>query len=187
VATSPPLVECVRGVIGADVQLIDYVAMEIGPRSGRERAWHVDFPVFTHPVCLSAIAAVYLTHMTPEMGPLYVMPKSHGWGRVPDAAEKDSPVDGEVEVGVQAGSAVVFDSQLWHTGTRNESGVPRRALFLHYAHYWMKRMDEFSVTPLPASVAENEDPLVRQLFGLELAVPSIWGSEYTRERERIRV
>jgi Phytanoyl-CoA dioxygenase (PhyH) len=187
VALNPKFVECARAVIGDDIQLIDYVAMEIGVRSGRERAWHVDFPLFTYPVCLSAIAAIYLTDMTEELGALYVVPGSHLWRRLPEADEKASPVPGEVKVAVPAGSAVVFNAQLWHTGTRNVSGRPRRALFLNYAHYWMKRMDEFCVTPLPDSIAESADTLVRQLFGLELVAESIWGADYTRKRERIRV
>jgi ectoine hydroxylase-related dioxygenase (phytanoyl-CoA dioxygenase family) len=186
-ATNRRLLEPLLEIIGEDVQLIDYVAMEIGPRSGKRRAWHVDFPFFTSPVCLSAIAAVYLSDMTPAMGPLRVVPGSHARRRVPTDVEKEAELVGEVELDVAAGTAVVFDSQLWHTGTRNESGRPRRALFLHYAHYWMKRMDEFFRRPLPEAVTESGEPLVRQLFGLELAATPIWGPGYTRDREHVRV
>jgi ectoine hydroxylase-related dioxygenase (phytanoyl-CoA dioxygenase family) len=185
--TSPRLLECVRTVIGDDLQLIDTIGMEIGPASGLERAWHVDLPFFTYPACLSAIAGVYLTDMTPEMGPLYLVPGSHEWERSPEPSEKGVPLDGEVEIAVPAGSAVVFNSQLWHTGTRNTTERPRRAIFLHFAHYWMKRMDEFYADPLPEVVRESEDPLVRQLFGIELAAQSIWGPDYRRGREKVRV
>jgi ectoine hydroxylase-related dioxygenase (phytanoyl-CoA dioxygenase family) len=187
VATSPRLVAGVREILGDDLQLIDYVAMEIGPRSGRHRAWHVDLPFFTYPTCLTVIAAVYLEDMVDELGPLYVVPGSHAWERVPDAGEASDENGGEIAVRVPAGTGVLFNSQLWHTGTRNTSERPRRALFLHYAHYWMKRMDEFHQGPLPETVTRSDDPLVRQVFGLELASMSIWGGQYTRERERIRV
>jgi ectoine hydroxylase-related dioxygenase (phytanoyl-CoA dioxygenase family) len=187
VTTSPPLIACVRKILGEDIQLIDYVAMEIGSRSGRRRAWHVDLPFFTHPTCLSVIAAVYLDDMVDELGPLYVIPGSHAWRRVPEPSEAGEEQESEIAVRVPAGTGVVFDTQLWHTGTRNTSAKPRRALFLHYAHYWMKRLDEFHRGPLPETVAKNTDPLVRQLFGLELSAPSVWGDQYTRERERIRI
>ena len=36
-------------------------------------------------------------------------------------------------------------------------------------------MDDFYRTPLPDYVTESRDPLVRQLFGLELAATSIHG------------
>jgi ectoine hydroxylase-related dioxygenase (phytanoyl-CoA dioxygenase family) len=186
VATHPTLVDCMRAVIGNDVQLIDYVAMEIGAQSGKHRAWHVDFPCFTYPTCLTAIAGIYLNDMTDELGPLHVIPGSHAWQRIP-GAEKETEVDGEVKVAVRAGSAVVFNTQLWHTGSRNQSDHPRRALFLNYAHYWMKRMDEFHAGCLPGLVAGSADPLIRQLFGIELAAESIWGLGYTRAREKVRI
>ena len=187
VATSPPLVACVREILGDDLQLIDYVAMEIGPRSGRHRAWHVDLPFFTYPTCLSVIAAVYLDDMVDEIGPLYVVPGSHAWQRVPDDSEAGEEQDGEIAVRVPAGTGVVFNTQLWHTGTRNTSERPRRALFLHFAHYWMKRLDEFHRGPLPESVDREHRSARAPAVRPRVSAASIWGDQYTRERERIRV
>jgi ectoine hydroxylase-related dioxygenase (phytanoyl-CoA dioxygenase family) len=84
-------------------------------------------------------------------------------------------VDGEAAVRVRRGTAVVFNAQLWHSGGRNDSDRPRRALFPYFGHYWIKRMDEFYRRPLPDYVVNHQDPLVRQLFGLGLTTESVHG------------
>ena len=53
------------------------------------------------------------------------------------------------EAGVRAGGAVLFNAQLWHSGGRNDTDRPRRAIFPYFGHYWIKRMDEFYRRPLP--------------------------------------
>jgi ectoine hydroxylase-related dioxygenase (phytanoyl-CoA dioxygenase family) len=119
--------------------------------------------------------AIYLQDMTPETGPLLVVPGSHRWRREPSAEEEQAEIEGEIPVAVDAGTAVVFNAQLWHSGGRNESDRPRRAVFPYFGHYWIKRMDEFYRRPLPDYVLEHDDPLVRQLFGLGLATASVHG------------
>lgn len=170
--------DVVRQLVGEDVQVLDYQALEIAPSGGKERDWHADFRFFSTPT-LTVNCGIYLTDMTPEVGPLYVVPGSHRWAREPSPEEAERSLDGEVEVAVAAGTLVAFDGQLWHTGTRNASQHPRRALFPYCSHYWVKRMDEFYKTPLPRIVAESDDPRVKQLFGIELASVSMHGPSYS--------
>lgn len=168
VLTQPRLLEAARSCIGDDVQLLAYDALETRPGMGAFRSWHADFDFFSDPL-VTANSAIYLQDMVPERGPLLVIPGSHRWGRQPTAEESGQAHPDEVLVEVPAGTGAIFDAQLWHSGGRNESGQPRRALFPYFGHYWIKRMDDFYKTPLPHYILESDDPAVRQLFGFELA------------------
>ena len=172
--TRPRLLDAVRVAVGDDVQLLALDALETPASSGSERSWHADFAFFADAV-LTVNCAIYLQDMTPERGPLLVVPGSHRRHREPDAAEEHARLADEIEVEVGAGTAVVFNAMLWHSGGRNQTGDARRAVFPYFGHYWIKRMDEFYRDPLPAYVLEHTDPTVRQLFGLGLAVASVHG------------
>jgi ectoine hydroxylase-related dioxygenase (phytanoyl-CoA dioxygenase family) len=172
--TRPRLLEAITATLGDDLQLLALDALETPAGSGRARAWHPDF-AFWSDALLTVNCAIYLQDMTPEAGPLHVIPGSHRWRREPSAEEETSALDGEVAVEVEAGTAVVFNAMLWHSGGRNETARPRRAVFPYFGHYWIKRMDDFYRDPLPDYVLHHEDPVVRQLFGLELAVASVHG------------
>jgi ectoine hydroxylase-related dioxygenase (phytanoyl-CoA dioxygenase family) len=169
--TSPALLDPLRAILGEDLQLLCYDALEFSPGGGNERDWHTDTSFFAD-CLLTANAGIYLTDMTPEMGPLYILPGSQRRRRRPSREEAGIPLEGEVRVSVPAGTAVIFDAQAWHSGTRNESAIARRGLFAYFGRYWMKRMDEFYETELPASVLESDEPVVRQLFGLECVAAS---------------
>jgi ectoine hydroxylase-related dioxygenase (phytanoyl-CoA dioxygenase family) len=172
--TKSELLEAVREIVGDDLQLLALDALETAPHSGRDRNWHADM-AFWSDALLTANVAIYLQDMTGDAGPLLVIPGSHRWRRTPEPDEEHAQVDGEVAVRVRRGTAVVFNAQLWHSGGRNDSDRPRRALFPYFGHYWIKRMDEFYRRPLPDYVVNHQDPLVRQLFGLGLTTESVHG------------
>jgi ectoine hydroxylase-related dioxygenase (phytanoyl-CoA dioxygenase family) len=175
--TRPRLLDVVREVLGEDLQLLCLDVLDTPPHAGARRAWHADFAFPTDAV-LTVNVGLYLQDMSDEAGPLYVVPGSHRRAGGPTDDQVGEEMADEVAVHVRAGTAVVFNSLLWHTGSRNESDRPRRAIFPYFGHYWIKRMDEFYRTPLPAYVSESDDPLVRQLFGLGLIGTSVHGEGY---------
>ncbi|HEY2521444.1 MAG TPA: phytanoyl-CoA dioxygenase family protein [Streptosporangiaceae bacterium] len=71
-----------------------------------------------------------LDDFTAGNGATRVVPGSHRWGRVPKDALDDpaAPHPDEVLVTGTAGTCVVFNSHLWHGGTLNRTGAPRRAI-----------------------------------------------------------
>jgi ectoine hydroxylase-related dioxygenase (phytanoyl-CoA dioxygenase family) len=175
------IVETIRGILGDDLQLLDFGAMEDPPGTGRLRSWHSDFhhsfPIVERPP-LMVTMLIYLADMDDERGPLYLRPGTHTLLRHPTSEESGSPLPDELKVTVAAGSAVAFHSNLWHSGSPNASDSPRRLLFSLWGHYWMKRLDEFYETPLPDFVREADDPWVRQIFGVATHAPSVHGSDY---------
>ncbi len=183
--TETPFIDRLTDIVGDDLQLLDLQLLEFAPNASHvgaistgSREWHTDITFFSDaPVAVNV--GMYLTDMTPEKGPLHVIPGSHLWHREPTAEEVGSPHVDEVVVEVPAGTAVAFDAQLWHTGSKNLSDTPRRGLFAYCSHYWVKRMDEYYTRALPGEIIESEDPRLRQFFGLGAKAMSIHGAAYT--------
>jgi ectoine hydroxylase-related dioxygenase (phytanoyl-CoA dioxygenase family) len=71
-----------------------------------------------------------LDDFTAENGATRVVPGSHRWGRLPkdDLADPSAPHPDELLVTGAAGTCVVFNSHLWHGGSLNRTGAPRRAI-----------------------------------------------------------
>jgi ectoine hydroxylase-related dioxygenase (phytanoyl-CoA dioxygenase family) len=186
VLTRAPLLDTVREAIGEDFQLLAYDSLDTAAGNGSAREWHADFRERV-PATLCVNCGIYLQDMTPEVGQLHVVPGSHRWSRGPKADEEGRPLEGEFALDLDAGDCVVFDAQLWHTGSRNDSDRARRAVFAYFGRSWMKRMDAFYETPLPASVTKGDaDPVLRQLFGIESPFPSVHGADYNADNPRWR-
>lgn len=184
--TIPRLLEAVRTALGDDLQLLALDSLETPPNAGRAREWHADFRERI-PATVCVNCGLYLQDMTDEVGPLRVLPGSHRWDRMPSEEEQQRRLEGEQTVYIDAGDCVVFDAQLWHTGSSNGSDRPRRAIFAYYGKYWMKRMDAYYESALPdALTSAGADPVLRQLFGLESTVASVHGDDYNPSNPRWR-
>jgi ectoine hydroxylase-related dioxygenase (phytanoyl-CoA dioxygenase family) len=104
------------------------------PGEGHQ-ALHVDWrgavPPGDYQICNSIWM---LDDFTEANGATRVVPGSHRWGRVPAEAMQD-PLQAhpdQVLVLGEAGTAVIFNSHLWHGGTQNRTDQPRRALHSAY-------------------------------------------------------
>ena len=63
------------------------------------------------------------------------VPGSHLLGKLPQEvlSDRSAPVDGEVLLLARAGSVVVFNSHIWHAGTRNETAALRLTVNAFYS------------------------------------------------------
>jgi ectoine hydroxylase-related dioxygenase (phytanoyl-CoA dioxygenase family) len=114
---------------------------------------HVDVPRMFEEDWWVVNAMIMLDDMTPDNGPTRVVPGSQHWAsinvpvvnqgawepeplspeeqaRVPD--DLGAPYPGEVLVTAKAGSAVICNSAMWHSGTLKKQDSPRRMLHLTY-------------------------------------------------------
>jgi hypothetical protein len=173
------LLDAVGAALGDDFHLLAYEAIEIPAGGGKARDWHSDFHFATE-APLVVNVAIYLQDMDDEHGPLHVVPGSQRWNREPTPAEVESELPDEVKLSIPRGSAVVFHGRLWHTGSRNASSEPRRAIFPYFGQRWIRRMDDFYRSPLPASIEASDDATLRRLFGLEPGTP-VHGATYSSD------
>jgi ectoine hydroxylase-related dioxygenase (phytanoyl-CoA dioxygenase family) len=63
-----------------------------------------------------------------------------------------------------AGSVLVWDVTLWHTGTANTSNRDRRLLIYGYMPFWVKKWE--SRTPPESIIHWADTPQRRQLIGI---------------------
>ena len=42
---------------------------------------------------------------------------------------------------MEAGDAILINGAIWHTGGCNRSGGLRRAVYLYYGYWWLRRFD----------------------------------------------
>jgi ectoine hydroxylase-related dioxygenase (phytanoyl-CoA dioxygenase family) len=176
------LIEAELALLGEDAQLLALDLLATKPGKGG-LGWHRDVN-FVCNKTLSINTGIYLQDMTEDVGPLRVVPGSHRWEELPSG---NGPFEGEIQVPVKAGDAVLFDAGLWHSGDANRSEEYRLGLFAYFGRYWIKRMDNYFTQPLPAELSQTDDPLKRQLLGLGLrpGVASYHGDDegYNRRGE----
>jgi ectoine hydroxylase-related dioxygenase (phytanoyl-CoA dioxygenase family) len=104
------------------------------PGQGHQ-ALHVDWASAVAPGDYQIVNSIWLLDdFTPENGATRIVPGSHRWGRLPKDVMHDpgQPHPDEILLLGSAGTAVIFNSHLWHAGTVNRTSQPRRALHAPY-------------------------------------------------------
>ena len=79
----------------------------------------------------NVVCFIFLDDANKENGSMRVVPKTHkkiGW--IDDYQKDKSSHPDEIFINVKAGSIVLMDANLWHSGTTNTNGNRRRVLYL---------------------------------------------------------
>ncbi len=128
--THPRVLAAVAHVLGGDLKLSSLNSRAALPGEGLQ-ALHLDGGQPSAPGVYDVCNSIWLLDdFTPENGPTRLVPGTHRAGRGPGDAMADpsAPHPDEVTLLASAGTVAVFNSHVWHGGTRNESDKPRRAL-----------------------------------------------------------
>lgn len=125
--TAPRLVAAVERILGPDPVRGALHVRAPHPGFGAQ-ALHADFAGPPPPLPQVAVAIVALVDVSEDGGATRVVPGTHRWNRTAPGATVDRTWPGERRIPLGAGSAVVLDGHLWHSGTRNRSTVRRDAL-----------------------------------------------------------
>lgn len=138
---------------------------------------------------------VMLDDMTEENGPTRVVPGSHKWVpiNVPDVnmaevkeivvtpedrrimpTDPKAPHPDEVHLTGRAGSVAVINGHIWHGGTINRSGAPRRVLHLAIGRRDLPQQlnEREHLTP---DLLARSSPAQRCLLDIEGAEPKVFG------------
>jgi ectoine hydroxylase-related dioxygenase (phytanoyl-CoA dioxygenase family) len=139
--THPLLLKAVRQVLGNDFKLSSVSSRAVLPGGGHQEFHHDWLPGTRDPegqvlpgnyqVCNSQW---FLDDFTTENGPTRVIPGSHRWGRTPaeDMRDPTEKHPDEKVILAPAGSVMVFNAHLWHSGTLNRSNRPRRVMHSYF-------------------------------------------------------
>ncbi|WP_437758600.1 phytanoyl-CoA dioxygenase family protein [Sorangium sp. So ce1389] len=135
------------------------------PRPGLgQQGLHMDWGDQGDPGVFHVVTALwYLDEVTPDNGATRLVPGSHKLRRRPpkDLADPARHHPHEVTVEAEAGSVLVFNGHLWHSGTRNRSGAPRRALQCGFV-----AREHRGVSMTAVDETETMPPAARHVLGL---------------------
>jgi phytanoyl-CoA hydroxylase len=140
-AEHPKLVEIVKALAGADVRMIQDMALLKPPMVGREKPWHQDTAYFQIEPPTGVVGTwTALDAATPENGCMHMIPGSHLAGPKPHYHDRDCQlpddvveVDRDVMVPLKPGGVLFFSGLIHHGTPPNQSAQRRRAIQLHYA------------------------------------------------------
>jgi hypothetical protein len=123
----PRLLAAVRHLLGPEFRICDMRYRAGTPEHGSQ-ALHRDTPARGEPGrWQECTAVVALTDFTEDNGATRVVPGSHlEWGFVAPKGHEEHP--DQVLLTGPAGTAWLFNSHLWHSGTRNNSSGTRHAV-----------------------------------------------------------
>jgi ectoine hydroxylase-related dioxygenase (phytanoyl-CoA dioxygenase family) len=163
VYTHPRVLAAVHHVLGRPFRFGAIVGRDPAPGHGQQ-ALHADWPHLPSAPVIFVTTLWLLDDFTPSNGPTRVVPGSH---RMPNALPKsmsqpDSRHPQEKLIIASAGSVLLFNAYLLHSGTRNHSGR-RRVLQCSFALRDLPGTEE-SRPQIPARLP----PAARYLLGEDL-------------------
>ena len=194
-ASRSTLPDMVTDLVGPDVKFREAMINFKWSEGGDEVKWHQDLPFhpFTNLTPLTTL--LYLEDVSPDMGPLLVIPGSHkgelfdhygvdgGWaGHISDADLARVPLDDAVALTGPAGSLAIIHCGMIHGSERNDSDRVRPVLLCGYSAadaycYWPYALEPLSryawqiVRGSPARHAHHE--------ALRLRLPPDFSDGYT--------
>ena len=131
----PYVMSAVAQVLDGDVTLIGFHGRDPSHRSGQQ-GFHVDSAEPVPPDRQSLANAFWiLDDMDESNGATRLIPGSHRLGRIPPKGwqRRDARHPEARSVHARAGDVIVFSAHLWHAGSENLSGAPRRIAMARFA------------------------------------------------------
>ena len=163
-----PVLLRMKAILGNCVQLHSATARITHPGAG-DQPWHRDgpwpsgfenTPYGSRPGQINC--GYYLDELTPENGPVVVVPGSH---RAPFRPPVGAPVfPDEKHILARPGQAIIFDGWLFHRGAANSSNGDRRVCLMCYQNAWMKSRESFD-GPRVSKLRDEGSPERQLLLG----------------------
>ncbi len=135
VITNDKILECVCYVLGSDIKLSSLNARSVGPDPGGAQPLHCDMAAIPDELGFWVCNTVWmLDDFSTDNGTLRVVPGSHRFNKLPQDVMDDpfAPHPKEILVTAAAGSVIVMNAHLWHSGTENAAGTIRTAVHGFY-------------------------------------------------------
>lgn len=154
-------------------------AINTAGRTSYAQRVHRDIRSFSGDMPLLLNTLVMLDDFTRDNGSTYLLTGSHRDGEKPDDAYFYSHADRALG---PAGSILVFNSNLWHSGGDNKTNRPRRSVTPMFCKPFMKQQFDYP-RAIGYDVADQLLPHTRQVLGYNARVPATL-DEWYQPRER---
>ena len=164
IATSPKIVALLERLLGDYFTLLQQNAIiNLPGMISYQTSWHRDL-IYQHfvpsrPIAVSAL--VCLDDFSKETGGTHVLPGTHKLEKFPSQGYVQQH---EMAVNAKAGSAIVFDSMLFHRGGVNSSNSPRRGLNHLYSLPFIKQQIDM---PRILKGKYADDDFLRKFLGYD--------------------
>jgi ectoine hydroxylase-related dioxygenase (phytanoyl-CoA dioxygenase family) len=126
-----------------------------------QQSFHRDFPLYLNRYLCSINTLIALDDFTEENGGTIVVPGTHQRAERPDDRFLDAAAE---SVHCPAGTAIVFDSTLWHAAGTNCSGRDRVGINQQFTRSFLKQQIDY-VRALGDQRVEQQTDRVQQLLG----------------------
>ncbi len=160
----PVVLDGIETVLGPDFKLSSLNVRSANPNSNCGQPLHADSGAIADEKGYYVCNSVWmLDDFTEQNGALRVVPGSHRWGRLP---EPGAQLESEILVTGKAGTVVIMNAHLWHGGTDNRTGQPRRAMHVYFTR-GDKPQQQYQKKLLSPDVQARLSPLGRKLLALD--------------------
>jgi ectoine hydroxylase-related dioxygenase (phytanoyl-CoA dioxygenase family) len=162
VYTHPKLLAAVRHILGDEFRFGGLHGRDPLPGFGQQGLHGDAVPRYPHEPYQVVTSLWALDDFTLKNGATRLVPGSHLEGGLPpkDLRQPGSQHPKQIFASTPAGSAIIFNGHLWHSGTQNNSKAPRRAL---QCIYLAPTFPNFSA--IPATMPEVVTPAARYVMG----------------------
>ncbi len=186
---NPRLLSVLQNILGNAVLFFKGAYVETPPKriagaTARPKVFHVDYGVgeqigdFRNSCASWINVGHYLTDMTPELAPFWVVPGSNRDYSLVPGSDMAHLADKARMVLAKAGDALLIHCMTVHAGGDNDSDETRHAVFLSYRPIWARPVGR--VRGWPKKFIESAPPERKKLLvGLNR------GISYHRSRARI--
>ncbi len=165
----PVILEYVGAVLGPRFKLSSLNARSANPRSDCGQPLHADMAAVADEQGYWVCNTVWmLDDFTPDNGAIRMVPGSHRRRKLPQEALADplAPHPDEVLLTGRAGTVVVMNAHMWHSGTANGAAAARRAVHGFYCRR-DKPQQQHQKKMLRAETQQRLSPELRTLLALD--------------------
>jgi ectoine hydroxylase-related dioxygenase (phytanoyl-CoA dioxygenase family) len=160
---NPLIDEFVLDSLGESAIISSYIANIAGP-NGNHQHLHID-QIMIQPPIPHIMAGLnfmwFLDDVTERNGGTRIMPRSFNPGVAP---LDPCTTEGTVPAEGPAGTALIFDSRLWHGTGANRTSAPRHVILLYVTRCFLRQQENFALSLRPE--VENRLPdRVKVLLG----------------------
>jgi ectoine hydroxylase-related dioxygenase (phytanoyl-CoA dioxygenase family) len=176
VILTPRVLECMAHVLGPRFKLSSVNVRSTNPHSEADQPLHADSGAIADDSGYFVCNSVWmLDDFTAENGATRFVAGSHTWRRLPEPELYGPHPDQQLVLG-KAGDVVVMNAHMWHGGTANHTGAPRRAMHVYYTRSdqpqqqyqkrWLSPEVQARLTPEARRILALDDPLNDELSAM---------------------